>query len=184
MAVVLVVVGPLVGGSIKMIFQIRRWVRHITAMPWVTQRLFSLEVLKEIEATVAHVENQHAGEIRFVVENALDITELWHGLSARERAIQVFSSLRIWDTALNNGVLIYILMADRQVEIIADRGIAARVSEVEWRAICLEAECNYRAGRFREGACNSVVGVGSLLGQHFPSQGADQNEQPNHPVLL
>jgi uncharacterized membrane protein len=102
----------------------------------------------------------------------------------RERAVEVFSQYRVWDTANNNGVLIYLLMAEHDVEIIADRGIAAKVSDAEWQAVCQEMETHFRAGRFREGAIAGVEGVAALLARHFPHEGGDRNEQPNRPILL
>jgi len=110
---------------------------------------------------------------------------LWHGLSARERAVSVFSQLHIWDTEHNNGVLVYVLRADRAVEIIADRGINARVSPEEWQAVCRDVETHYRAGRFAEGSQVAIAGVAALLERHFPLLRAPPAEElPNQPILL
>ena len=119
-----------------------------------------------------------------MVEAGLDGDELWHGLAPRARALEVFSHLGVWDTANNNGVLIYVLFADRDVEIVADRGIAARVTPPEWEQVCREIEAHYRAGRFAQGSVAGVRAVGTLLERHFPGQGADADELPNQPVLL
>ena len=127
---------------------------------------------------------RHAGEIRFAVETAYDLPDLWYGTTPRERAVQVFGLLGVWDTAENNGVLIYVLMADRDVEIVADRAIAARVAQPDWDAVCRDMEGHFRAGRYAEGAEAGIAGVGALLARHFPAQGGDRNEQPDAPVFL
>jgi len=163
---------------------INRWLKHLTAAPLATRRRFPGHVLQTIEKTIATVEAQHAGEIRFVIETSLDFAALRAGRSPRERAIEVFGQIGVWDTENNNGVLIYLLMAEHDVEIVADRGIAARVTPAEWEALCGRMEAHFRAGRFREGAIEGVEGVGALLARHFPSTGGDRNEQPNRPVLL
>jgi len=163
---------------------LQRWFRHLAATPLATRRAFPSHVLEAIEKVITALEARHAGEIRFVIETALDLAELRAGITPRERALEVFGLLRVWDTADNNGVLIYLLMAEHDVEIIADRGIAARVSSAEWEAVCRLMEAHFRAGRFREGALDGVEAVGHLLAQHFPGAGGDRNEQPNRPVLL
>ena len=164
--------------------QIIRTLKHLFATQWGTRRRFPVAVLTQIEAAVKAVEARHAGEIRFAVETAFDLPELWHGVTPRERALQVFGHLGVWDTEGNNGVLIYVLMADRDVEIVADRSIAARVSPAEWAAVCREIEDRFRLGQFAEGSVAGVAAVGSLLARHFPNQGGDRNEQSNQPVLL
>ena len=103
---------------------------------WQVSRAFPRKTLIAIEQTVKASETAHAGEIRFVVEGALHSTPLLDGQSARERALEVFSQLRIWDTEHNNGVLIYLLLADRDVEIVADRGIHSKLGTREWETIC------------------------------------------------
>lgn len=164
--------------------QLARTLRHLFATRWLMRRKFSPDVLLEIERVVHEVEAKHSGEVRFVVEAALDLPELWHGVSPRRRAIQMFGQLGIWDTANNNGVLIYVLLADRDVEILADRGIAARVPPHEWEQICRDMEGHYRAGRFRQGSVVGIRGVSTLLARHFPKDRGDANELPNQPVLL
>lgn len=163
---------------------IGRWIKHWTATPLGTRRVFPQHVMQAIEKAIATVESRHAGEIRFAIDTALDFASLRAGLSPRERAVEVFGQLRVWDTEHNNGVLIYLLMAEHDVEIIADRGIAARVSPDEWEAICRLMEAHFREGRFREGAVAGVEAVGELLARHFPNAAGDRNEQPNRPVLL
>jgi uncharacterized membrane protein len=161
-----------------------RVLRHLFATTWGTRRRFNSEVLARIERALRRIEGQHAGELRFAIETAFDLPELWYGVTPRQRALQVFGHLGVWDTEGNNGVLIYVLMADHDVEIIADRAIAARVSQAEWDAVCGDMEDHFRAGRFAEGSETGIAAVGKLLGKHFPSRGADRDEQPNQPVLL
>ena len=164
--------------------KLSRILRHVFTTRWSARRRFTGSVLAQIEDTIHEVESQHAGEIRFVVETALDLVELLQDVTPRQRAIEVFSQLGVWDTADNNGVLIYVLLADHDVEIVADRGIAARVSQAEWEQVCHEMEEHYRAGRFAEGSVAGIRGVGRLLARHFPGGGADSNELSNQPVLL
>lgn len=161
-----------------------RLIRHIGTTRWSTRRHFPRQVREAIERAIADCEAHHGGEIRFLVETAFDLPELWHDLPARTRALQLFGQFGVWDTAHNNGVLIYVLMADRVVEIIADRGIAARITPQEWQAVCRRMEQHYREGRFREGSIAGVEGVGALLGRHFPGRRHGDNELPNQPVLL
>jgi uncharacterized membrane protein len=161
-----------------------RLIRHLATTRWSTRRQFTPQVRDTIEQAIGSCEAQHAGEIRFVVETAFDLPELWRDLPPRQRALQLFGQLGVWDTAHNNGVLIYVLMADRVVEIIADRGIAARIAQPEWEAVCRQMELHYRAGRFREGSIAGIEGVAALLGRHFPGRHPSDHELPNQPVLL
>jgi uncharacterized membrane protein len=163
---------------------LRRFCRHVFATRAATRRIFPPAALAEIEAAIKDVESRHSGEIRFVVETALDVNELFTDLEPRARALQVFSHTRVWDTAANNGVLIYVLLADRDVEILADRGIASRVPPQEWETICREIEAHYRDGRFAQGSVAGIRSVGQLLTRHFPGDKGDANELPDQPVLL
>ena len=164
--------------------QMLRSLRHLIATDWQTRRRFNAEVLGAIEAAIREVEARHTGEIRVAIETALDLPELWQEMSARQRALQVFGFLGVWDTAANNGVLIYVLAADHAVEIVADRGVAARVLPAEWDAVCRNMEDHFRAGQYREGSVAGVLAVGQLLQRHFPGTGGDRNELPDQPVLL
>ncbi|HVY79427.1 MAG TPA: TPM domain-containing protein [Steroidobacteraceae bacterium] len=163
---------------------IARVLKHLFCTRWAVRRHFTPSVLADIEAAIRDVESRNSGEIRFVIEAALDGEELWRGLSPRARALQLFGHLGVWDTANNNGVLIYVLFADRDVEIVADRGIAARVAQSDWEQVCREIEAHYRAGRFAQGSVAGIRAVGTLLERHFPGQGAAAEELPNQPVLL
>ena len=161
-----------------------RALRHLFSSRWGTRRRFTDDVRARIEKGIAALEHRHAGEIRFAIETAFDLPDLWYGTTPRERAVLVFGHLGVWDTEGNNGVLIYVLMADRDVEIVADRAIAARVTQSDWDAVCRDMEGHFRAGRFAEGAEAGIAGVGALLARHFPGQGGDRNEQPDAPVFL
>ena len=164
--------------------QFSRVLRHLVATRWGTRRHFTPAVLARVEQTLVRVERLHAGEIRFAVETAFDLPELWYGVTPRERALQVFGQLGVWDTASNNGVLIYVLMADHDVEIVADRAIAARVPQAAWDAVCRDMEQHFRGDRYAEGAEAGIAGIGRLLVEHFPGTVADRDELPNPPVLL
>lgn len=161
-----------------------RMLRHLFTSRWKVRRCFPPAVLDEVERAIREMEARHAGEIRFAVEGALDVPELLRDEPPRARALEVFGALGVWDTADNNGVLIYVLLADRDVEILADRGIAARVPPADWERLCREMETHFRAGRFAEGSIAGVRGVGELLARHFPGSRGDANELPNQPVLL
>jgi len=161
-----------------------RILRHLFATRAGTRRRFSDKVDAAIESAIGAAETRTSGEIRFAIETALDLPELWAGITPRERALQVFSHLRAWDTELRNGVLIYVLAADRDVEIVADRGAAARISPGEWEAACKLVEGHFRAGEFEKGAVAGVNAVGELLAREFPVRSFDRDELPNQPTLL
>ena len=164
--------------------KVGRLIRHLCTTRWSTRVRFSQAVLDAIAQAIGECEDRHGGEIRFIVESALDLPELWRDMPPRQRALQLFGQFGVWDTAHNNGVLVYVLMADRDVEIVADRGIAQHVSQAEWQAVCRQMEAHFRAGRFREASVLGILGVGALLGKHFPGRRASDNELPNQPVLL
>jgi uncharacterized membrane protein len=163
---------------------VARSLRHLFATRAGTRRRFTDAVDATIESAIRSAETRTSGEIRFVIETALDLPELWAGITPRERALQVFSHLRVWDTELRNGVLIYVLAADRDVEIVADRAAATRISPIEWESACKLIEDHFRAGRFQEGAVTGVQAVGGLLEREFPSRSGDRDELPNQPTLL
>lgn len=161
-----------------------RILRHLFIAPWQVRLYFPATSLVAIDAEIARCEATHQGEIRFAVEAALDLGALLAGQSARERAIEVFSQLRVWDTERNNGVLIYILLADHDVEILADRGTYGKVGVAEWEGICRNMEQAFRDRRFEEGVIAGIRAVSAQLARHFPKEGPGQNELPNAPVVL
>lgn len=148
------------------------------------KRAFPEPTLLKIEAAVAAAETQHGGEIRFAVEAALDFGPLFAAVSARQRALDVFSSLRVWDTEQNNGVLIYLLLADRDVEIVADRGFNTRVDAASWQQICTEMEKAFANGDFEAGALAGIARVSEQIARHFPPRPDDRNELSDRPVIV
>jgi uncharacterized membrane protein len=163
---------------------IRRIGRHLLEHRWRVRRIFPPQVLTAIEQAIRAGEATHSGQVRFVVEGALDGAPLFRDQPARERALDIFSQLRIWDTAHNNGVLIYLLLADRDVEIIADRGIDTRVGAAGWEKICAEMEGSFRAGNFAGGTIKGIQAVSRQLATHFPRHGGGKNELPDTPVVI
>ena len=163
---------------------IKRIGRHLLEHHWRVRRIFTPRVLAAIEAAIKASEATHSGQIRFVVEGALDGAPLFCNQSARERALDIFSRLRIWDTAHNNGVLIYLLLADRDFEIVADRGIDAKVGAAGWEKICVEMERDFKAGNFERGVIKGIEAVSRLLAAHFPVERGSRNELPDAPVVI
>ena len=167
--------------------RILRALKHLLAPPWLARRAFPRSAQRAIEAAVATAEQRHCGELRFVAEAGLPTGDLLHGISARQRAVELFSRLRVWDTAHNSGVLIYVQLVDRRVEIVADRGISAVVDQAAWDAVSRTMETAFRAGDFRGGALTAIARIGELLAAHFPASGAsaeNPDELPNRPMLL
>jgi len=141
--------------------------------------------LQRIEARVAASETGHSGEIRVVIEAGLPLSYLWQDLSARDRAITLFGKLRVWDTEANNGVLVYLLLAEQAIEIVADRGLSPHVSAAHWQALIAPMREAFRQGRFEPGLAEAVAAIDTLLHTHFPL-GATQsnpNELPNRPLM-
>jgi uncharacterized membrane protein len=164
---------------------LQRFFRHFVAGYWQVQRQFPLRVRQAIGRATEQAEALHNGEMRFVVEAALNPFQIMHGVTPRERALEVFSLLRIWDTEQNAGVLIYVLLGDHAVEIIADRGIQQRVQEEQaWPPILANLQQDFAAGRYEAGAVAEIHGVSRHLQKHFPLHGANPNELSNEPGLL
>ena len=163
---------------------IKRMAKHLFMTQGQVRRAFPRSALKLIEGAIKASEAEHTGEIRFVVEGGLDGMPLFKGQSARERAINLFSQLRMWDTHHNSGLLIYLLLADRAVEIVADRGISARVSPQEWSRICREMESAFKKSNYSTGVVGGVQAVTHHLVTHFPADGQSGNELPDKPVVL
>jgi uncharacterized membrane protein len=164
--------------------ELMRIARHLLTLPSTPRRMYPAAALATIEQAIAASEQRHAGQVRFVVEGALDGLPLWRGQSGRERAIEVFAQLGVWDTEHNNGVLIYLLLADHDVEIVADRGIHAKVGGAAWEAVCREMETLLRQGRYQDAALAGIEGVTRHLAAHFPARSGGTNELSNQPVML
>jgi len=163
---------------------IGRIFRHLLEHRWRERRIFTPKVLARIEQAIKAGEATHSGQIRFVVEGALDGAPLFRNQAARERALDIFSQLRIWDTEHNNGVLIYLLLADRDIEIVADRGINGKVGTEGWEKICTVLEREFRAGLFEHGVIKGIQEVSRVLAQHFPKEPGGKNELPDAPVVI
>jgi uncharacterized membrane protein len=163
---------------------LKRIVRHLLMTHWRVKVAFPPRTLSAIEIAIQESHKAHVGQVRFVVEGALHSAALFDGLTARERAIDVFSQLRVWDTEQNNGVLIYLLLADRDVEIIADRGVDLRVQHREWEALCRGMEKEFQHGAFELGALRGIEQVTDLLKNHFPAHHPPRTELPSFPVIL
>jgi uncharacterized membrane protein len=164
--------------------KLARIARHLLVLPGAVARAFPPAAMAAIEQGIARSEGAHGGEIRFAVEPALDTAPLFADQPARERALEVFSLLRLWDTEDRNGVLIYLLLAERDIEIVADRGVNAKVSAAEWEGICQTMEAELRRGDFTKGVLEGIEAVSRLLAKHFPRRAGNRNELPDRPVAL
>ncbi|MDD5241584.1 MAG: TPM domain-containing protein [Sulfuricella sp.] len=164
--------------------KIKRIIRHFLTFPWQARQAFPQRAMRAIETAIRESETTHYGEIRFAVEAALDVRSLLEGKSAHARAIEVFSRLRVWDTERNNGVLIYLLLADRRVEIVADRGVHRDVGAQGWEETCREMEQQFRLGCFEQGVVTGIRAVARHLVRHYPASGENENELPDKPLIL
>jgi uncharacterized membrane protein len=162
-----------------------RFFHHLATDHGNVRRAFPKASLARIEAAIAEGEQSHRGQVRFAVEPSLPLARVLRGVAPRERALEVFGNLRIWDTEENCGVLVYLLLADRDVEIVADRGIHAKVGAAAWEEICRGMEAAFRDRRYAEGVEAGIARINALLAEHFPrSAAAGANELPDRPVLL
>ena len=161
---------------------IKRLFRHLLQPPWLSRRAFSPTVMHRIKDAVTQSERLHRGELRVAVEASLDLGPLLRNQSPRARACEVFAQLGVWDTAGNSGVLLYINWADRDIEIVADRGISAQVTQDQWEAICRGMEQAFRADRFEAGVLEGIRQITALLARHFPAGGDNPDELSNHPA--
>lgn len=164
-----------------------RWFRHFTTTRFALTRCFPEPVLTAIERAVTESERLHRAELRFAIETALPAGYLYRGVTPRERAAEVFAELGMWDTAENNGVLVYVLLADQDIEIVADRGLRGAVTDAQWESVCTGLEADFRAGRYGEGVVAAIRHITGLLAPVFPPQ-PDRpdrpDELPDRPVLL
>lgn len=163
---------------------IKRILSHLLTTHWRVRRTFPRKTMRAIAQAIAQSESSHVGHLCFAVEGALSFPALRKGVMPRERALEVFSQLRVWDTEQNNGVLIYLLLADRCVEIVADRGIHARVGAQGWQAICSQMEAAFRRGEYERGVIEGIRSVTQSLTQHFPARDRREQALPSKPVIL
>ncbi|MBS0570307.1 MAG: TPM domain-containing protein [Proteobacteria bacterium] len=163
--------------------RLARTLRHLV-VEGSARRRFPAHALDAIGKAIADGESRHAGQVMFAAEGALPLRDLARGRIARQRAHEVFGHLRVWDTQRNTGVLIYVLLTDHAIEILADRGIAAKVPEAEWQAVCAQMQQRFAAGEFEAGAVEAVNAVSDILARNFPTAGsAKANELPDRPVV-
>jgi uncharacterized membrane protein len=162
-----------------------RFIRHLATDHGSARRALPPAALDRIEAAIADGERHHRGQVRFVVEASLPLARVLRNVAPRERALEVFGALRVWDTEENSGVLVYLLLADRVVEVVADRGIHRVVGDAAWESVCREMEVAFRDGRFDDGVEAGIVQINALLAEQFPRVGAPgANELPDRPVVL
>lgn len=164
-----------------------RWMRilrHLFTDQWSVRRAFPPAAMRAIRDKIGEQERRHGGELRFAVEGSLPMLHLWRGQDARSRAAELFGQLRVWDTEHNSGVLIYLLLADKRVEIVADRGIHDKVGGTAWEAICGEMQRSFAVRRYEQGVSLGIAAISDLLARHYPPAAGDANELPNEPVVL
>jgi len=166
--------------------KLKRLIQHAVKTPQSVNRAFPPDVLKRIEETIAEGERTHSGEIRFAVEAALPWSYLRRNAPARERAEMLFGKLRVWDTEDNNGVLIYVELADQRIEVVADRGVARHVPNARWDEISNMMRERFRTGEFQEGSIAAVRAVSELLVERFrlPDGATNPNQLSDAPTVL
>ncbi|MEO8224017.1 MAG: TPM domain-containing protein [Gammaproteobacteria bacterium] len=163
---------------------LRRWLQHLTTTPLALRRRFPPQALAAIEAAITASEREHRAEIRCAIESVLPAGRLLRGVTSAARATEVFARLHVWDTAENNGVLLYVLLAERKIEIVPDRGYAGLVSPAEWAEVCAQLERAFATGEFLGGTVAAIERIGVLAGRHFPAWDGARNELSDRPVLL
>lgn len=163
---------------------IKRFITHLCTSKSKVKQLFTQEGLEQITLAVAKSEKLHRAEIRVVIESHLSFHDLVSHTTSRDRAIKLFSDQRVWDTEDNSGVLLYLLIADRTVEIVADRGITRLVSSDRWNEICQNICKRFGNKKFKDGILDGIDEISKLLAKHFPSNGEDVNELSDKPVML
>ena len=165
-----------------------RWLR-ILKHRWLDEgdarRALGAQSLERLRARIAQSETTHSGEIRLCIEAGLPLSYLWRDATPRERALALFGKLRVWDTEHNNGVLIYLLLAEHRIEIVADRGLAHKVDAARWRDLADGMAAAFRERRFEAGLAQAIDGVDAALREHFAlaAGAANPNELPDEPVL-
>ena len=163
---------------------IKRWLSHLTTTHFTLRRCFPAEVLAAIDAAITASEQQHQAEIRFAVETALPVGHLWRGISCRERAQEMYSRLGVGDTVAHTGILVYVLLAERDIEIVADRGFTERCAEPVWVDICSGMSAAFRNGDYGPGSLRAIAQLGELAVANFPAASGNRNELPNQPFVL
>lgn len=159
----------------------QRLCAHLFTPRRVVDKALPEAAMDRLEQAIALAEAGSSGQLRLVVEARWPLAHVrWQ--TPRARALEWFSQIRVWDTEHNNGVLIYLLFAEHDVEILADRGFNGRVSAEEWKAICRRMEAAFAEGRFEDGLTEGIAAIGELMRKHFPAEGG-ANEQPDRPIV-
>jgi uncharacterized membrane protein len=161
---------------------VMRTLKHLFIPDWLARRPFPADSLRRIEQAVKASERAHRGEVRFAIEASLPLLHL--KMTTRKRAEQVFAQLGVWDTEENSGVLIYVQLVDRRIEIVADRGIAKRVAQAEWDAICRALELAFAKKQYEAGALEAIAAVTAILAREFPAGAVNPNELPDKPAVI
>lgn len=163
---------------------IKRWLIHAFTPPWRWRLAFPTALLNDIERAIKQSESSHRGELRFAIENSLAPSLVWRGLTAKQRATEVFSNLKVWDTEDNSGVLIYILLADNEVHIIADRGINQQISQQQWQKVAEDMQLAFSAGDFRTGSMSGISHLSQFLQTYFPANTDNPNQLSDRPIII
>ena len=161
----------------------KRFLRHLWLDTGDTRRALDDAAMARLQSRVQASEQHHSGEIRVVVEASLPWSYLWRGLPARARALTLFGKLRVWDTEHNNGVLVYLLLADHAIEIVADRGLARQVPQAHWDGVLAHMQQAFRQRQFEAGLTEAIDRVDEMLRLHFPLAPGQRNpnELPDLP---
>jgi uncharacterized membrane protein len=166
---------------------IARMLKHLFVWPAGFSRMFSPAMLRAVQETIKTSEQTHRAELRFVAEESLPISYLWRDAKPRERAVNLFSKLRVWDTEQNNGVLIYALFAEHKIELVADRAAARAIAQPQWDTWIAHLQKAFRSGDPTTQTCEVIREIGAELTKHFPL-GADGdragNELADAPVVI
>ncbi|MEC5162902.1 putative membrane protein [Janthinobacterium sp. CG_23.3] len=170
--------------SSSFIARCRRALTHLRSTAADGRRAFPQATLTAIEDAIAKGELAHTAEVRLIVETSLNPGEVFSGISNRERALALFAQYGVWDTEDNCGVLIYINLAERKVDIVADRNVGRRLGPAEWQAICQTMTRGYASGAFHDSTLQALATLNDLLAQHFPANGARPNQLPNQAIII
>ena len=161
-----------------------RFLKHLFAPAWLARRSFPSGTLIRIEEAIRASEQEHDGEVRFVVESVLPLHYLPGKRPSRRRAEDLFAQLKVWDTEHNSGVLVYVQLVSRHIDIVADRGIARKVEQAEWDAVCRAMEASFRKNDYLGGSLEALETITRILARHFPARGINPNELPDKPLVL
>ena len=161
----------------------RAW-RHWSSSDVEGKRAFPPESLQALGAAITEGERSHRGEVRLIVEKGMPLEAIWADLSNRQRACALFAEHGVWDTEDNCGVLVYINLAEHKVDIVADRAISRKIAQPTWQAICNTMTDGYKRGDFHNSTLAAIGQINALLREHFPTNGTDSNELPDHPIVL